>query len=136
MLRRDQGHGTADGRGVCGGEPGRYYSYMAIPVVPTPAEEAAQLEAVKASLTRVYQDLGVQRIYTNGFALAIGNADMHVVLQLHTQPIAILSMSFTLAKTLHARLGQMVSDFESKVERPMLTTDEVDAAFSRRTPTE
>lgn len=77
-------------------------------------------------------DQTVQRVYANGFALGLTNADITVVLQQNAQPIAVLNLSFTLAKTLAQRLGRVVSEFEEKLSTTLVTTDKIDEAFASK----
>ena len=57
-------------------------------------------------------------VYTNGF------------LKVDNQPVIVLHMSYTLAKTLAKMTGEMVKKFETAVGRDMLVTADVDAAFA------
>jgi len=69
------------------------------------------------------------RIYANGFTLGMTNADVFVVLQQFGRPIAVLSLSYTLAKTLSHKLSELVSDWEGKTKKELQTTDKIDEAF-------
>ncbi|MEQ1935171.1 MAG: hypothetical protein ABL962_15025 [Fimbriimonadaceae bacterium] len=76
-------------------------------------------------------DPNVAKIYANGFAVGTGNADMFILLQRFGRPMAIVNLSYTLAKTLSQKLGGMVAEFEQKVGgQPMLTTDRIDKAVA------
>lgn len=77
-------------------------------------------------------EANVTKIYANGFAIGVTNADMILLLQLSARPIAQVNLSYTLAKTLHVKLGQVVADFEARTGRTMLRTDEVDTALAER----
>ncbi|MEX2532082.1 MAG: hypothetical protein WD960_15055 [Gemmatimonadota bacterium] len=72
-----------------------------------------------------------EHIYANGLQVGLSNADVNVVLKLGGRPTHVLYMSYTLAKTLQQILGSVVERFESAVDREMLTTKQVDAAFKR-----
>src|SRR5262245_5976047 len=89
-----------------------------------------QQEIVDAAL----DDPTVPKIYANGFMMTVTNADLVIVLQVATRPKAVLNMSYTLAKTLQERLGRAIAEFEAKTGRTMLTTDNVDRAFSLEQP--
>lgn len=67
-----------------------------------------------------------------GFGLGLSNADVHLVLQFASQPVAIVNLSFTLAKTLAQRLGRVVSEFESTMNTELVTTDKIDEAFKAK----
>src|SRR5690349_13559453 len=92
----------------------------------------SQRDAAAEVLSKVKDDLSLPRIYTNGFAVGLSNADITVVLQLSGRPTHVMHMSFTLAKTLAQRLGRVVSEFETVLSTELITTDKIDAAFAKR----
>ena len=73
------------------------------------------------------------KIYANGFSVGLSNADVIVILQRFGQnPVAVVNLSYTLAKTLAQRLGRLVSEFERvNAEQDILTTDRIDEAFKK-----
>jgi hypothetical protein len=82
-------------------------------------------------------DEKVPKIYTNGFALGFSNADVMIVLNRFGQrPVAVVNLSYTLAKTLAQRLGVLISEFESKAKQSMLTTDRIDELMKSDRPDE
>ena len=74
----------------------------------------------------------IPKLYANGFISFASNADIGVVLQLHGRPVALLNMSYTLAKTLSRRLAGIIEEIESDTERNFLTTDDVAEAASKK----
>lgn len=78
------------------------------------------------------EDTDVHMIYTNGFSLGLGNADVHLVMSRNGKPCAVVNMSYTLAKTLQERLGNLIDHFESQAEQLILTTDKVDECFEEK----
>jgi hypothetical protein len=80
-------------------------------------------------LLMAVRDPNVHRIYTNGFTLGITNADAHVVLQWFGRPIAVVNLSYTLAKTLAQRLTKLVEEWELRTRQNLQTTDAIDEAF-------
>jgi hypothetical protein len=80
------------------------------------------LRAAKAS--------GVPEIYTNGSALGLGSSDIVVVLERNNDPVAIVNMSFTSAKSLVVALGSMIAQIEERSHRPIMTSGEIDGFFS------
>ena len=91
--------------------------------------KAAEADALKVALQR--ED--VPKIYANGFSVGLSNADVIVILQRFGQnPVAVVNLSYTLAKTLAQRLGRLVSEFERvNGEQDILTTDRIDEAFKK-----
>ncbi len=79
----------------------------------------------------VLLDASVPKIYANGFSLGLTNADTQMVLMLFGRPIAVLSFSYTLAKTLSQKLATLVTEWEKKTGHPLQTTDTIDAAFGK-----
>jgi hypothetical protein len=82
---------------------------------------------------QIYEDAvksNVETIYFNGFTTALGNGDITVVLQKNGKPIALLNASYTVAKTLSIKLGELVSFLEDKTNQKMLTTDQVQECVS------
>lgn len=75
-------------------------------------------------------DAGPQ-IYFNGFIITMSSGDVLTALERNGKPVAVLNMSYTIAKTLALSLGQIISQFESGVERNMLTTHDVEKALER-----
>lgn len=69
------------------------------------------------------------RIYANGFTLGMTNADVFVVLQQFGRPIAVVNVSYTLAKTLSQKLRDLVDDWEKKTGQTLQTTDSIDTKF-------
>ncbi|WP_372906742.1 hypothetical protein [Rhodohalobacter sp.] len=74
----------------------------------------------------------VPKIYANGFAQFFNNADVGIILQLNGKPNAVINMSYTLAKTLHDRLGKQIKDLEKDSGHDIMTTEFVDRIKSKR----
>jgi hypothetical protein len=92
-------------------------------------------EKAKASHDGVYADESVARIYANGFTLGLTNADMSIVLQLFGRPVAVVSVSYTLAKTLSLKLSHLVNEWEQRTQQTLVTTDKIDELFgTKETP--
>lgn len=72
----------------------------------------------------------VPKIYANGFALGLTNADVQIVLKLFGRPIAVLSLSYTLAKTMAEQFSGLVKHWETKTGQTLQTTQTIDKAFS------
>lgn len=64
----------------------------------------------------------VPKIYANGFHLAHTHADVSIFLQQHGKVVAIVSMSFTLAKTLAQLVGNQILELENELDHQFLTT--------------
>ena len=70
----------------------------------------------------------VPKIYANGFTSGLGAGDVTLIFQLSQKPIAMLNMSFTLAKTLSQKLSKMILELEHDTGNTIMTTDEIGIA--------
>jgi hypothetical protein len=65
---------------------------------------------------------GVPQLYFNGVVNSMSNGDVMTVLERNGAPIAILNMSFTMAKSISVALGQLVATLEQMSGREIMTT--------------
>jgi len=72
---------------------------------------------------------GVPEIYVNGFANGLSHADVVTAFMRNGRPAALINMSYTTAKTYSIMLAQLISQFEEKTDRSMLTSMDVDRLF-------
>lgn len=81
----------------------------------------------KARTKRINQALesDVPRIYFNGFVNGFSAGDIMCVLERNGQPVGIMNMSYTVAKTLSASLASLVGALEETSKQPIMTTHEV-----------
>jgi len=68
--------------------------------------------------------------YFNGFAMALGAADVIITLQLNGKPTVTLNTSYTVAKTLAEGLAKVVEDLEQATGITILTTHKVVEALN------
>jgi hypothetical protein len=73
----------------------------------------------------------VQHLYANGFALGLTTADVSIILKQFNRPFAVMSLSYTLAKTLSEKLARLVAEWETKTGQRLVTTDQIQLAFSK-----
>ena len=69
----------------------------------------------------------VPRVYFNGFVNGMSTGDIITILEKNNAPVAILNMSFTVAKTLSVSLGQIIARLEEASERPIMTTHDIES---------
>ncbi len=79
-------------------------------------------------------DPAVPKIYANGFTLGLTNADVQIVLKLFGRPITVLSLSYTLAKTMAEQFSSLVKHWETKTGLTLQTTQTIDQAFLPQKP--
>src|SRR5262249_9708619 len=97
-----------------------------MPDEPEAKHGSGPIELIRQSIDRAE----VPKIYSNAFSLALSNADIAIVFQrFGERPVAVVNLSYTLAKTLAQRLGGLVQEFESKISQEILTTDRIDDVF-------
>jgi hypothetical protein len=70
------------------------------------------------------KDLPVK--YFNGFILGLGGVDVSFVLKLNNEPILNLNLSYSLAKTLVEKLGDLLATYEESTQQRIMTTDQID----------
>ncbi len=74
---------------------------------------------------------GPQLLYMNGFRAGCSLTDVFVVLQHNGADIAVLNVSFTLAKTLGESLLKLVEELEKKSGQTIMTADTIAKAMNR-----
>jgi hypothetical protein len=74
----------------------------------------------------------VVKIYANGFANFLNNADVGLVLQVNGRPKAVVNMSYTLAKTLYKKLGSMIQQFEKESDHEIMDTDFISKTLTEK----
>lgn len=101
--------------------------YRPVPDEPSKGVTPSRLSLPPDALALL--DSSVPKIYANGFSIGLTNADTQIVLMLFGRPIAVLSLSYTLAKTLSGKLSYLVSEWEKRTGHPLQTTDSIDKVF-------
>ena len=76
-------------------------------------------------ITRGFQ-AGVPCFYFNGFATAASTGDIASILEQNGKPVAVLNMSYTVAKTLSVSLGNIIAAIEEQSGRQIMTTQEIE----------
>ena len=74
----------------------------------------------------------IPHLYANGFISALGNGDTLLILQQSGRPIATLNLSFTMAKTLVNKLGQIIKELEKDSGNTIMTTTDMDKIMAKR----
>ena len=81
-------------------------------------------------MQRAEDDPDVPKIYFNGFMNAMGAGDVTVVLKRGETPVAVINMSYTVAKTLYEKLRDMIGNLETGMDQTIMTTDTITARMS------
>ena len=91
------------------------------------AQSASTIE-LKSMAERVeysFSSLEVPKLYANGFISGHSRSDVYVVLERNGQPIAVLNMSFTTAKSLQESLAKTISNLEVMTDHVIMTIDDI-----------
>ena len=89
----------------------------------------ATQEEIERLFQTAVQNVQVPKIYANGFANAVGQGDTITVLQQNGVPVAVLNLSFTVAKTLAEKLGEVIMKLEKDTDNTIMTTDQCASAL-------
>ena len=65
------------------------------------------------------------RLYCNGFIVSIGTGDLFLALKLNETPIAVLNISYTVAKTLAQKVGTAIANLEDRTGNSIMTTEDI-----------
>jgi len=71
------------------------------------------------------------RIYFNGFQIVLSPADAVILLMLNGKTIKVLNASHTAVKTLAMGLGEVITEFEKRSSRPIMTIDEIQTLVTK-----
>lgn len=74
----------------------------------------------------------IPKIYFNSFANTVGPGDVLIVLENSGKPVATLNCSFTVAKTLAAKLNVTLQHLEAATKNKIMTTDEIQGGLSSK----
>ena len=93
--------------------------------------DAQRQAGLEEQIQLALQDESVPKMYLNGFVNSLGAGDVMLVLLRTSQPVAVLNMSFTVAKTLAQKLGQLIAELENQSGNVIMSTDDVNEIMSR-----
>ncbi len=74
----------------------------------------------------------VEKIYANGFINFLNISDVGIILQLNNKPKVVLNISYSLAKTLHEKLGDLIKNFEEDSQHEIMTTDFIKKSVTKK----
>ncbi len=82
-------------------------------------------QAIEGQIKKALEDKEIPNIYFNGFITTVGIGDAMLVLTQNNEPVAILNMSYTLAKTLAQKVGGGIATLEQKSGNTIMATDDI-----------
>ncbi len=90
-----------------------------------PASRISQNEI----FTQALHDTSIPEIHFNGVVNGIGAGDIVILLLRHGRPVAKLSASYTVAKTLAQVLSETIVNLEQRTGNTIMTTHDIDKAL-------
>lgn len=88
-------------------------------------EEVTKQKKLDEEFTTAMNNPNLQRIYANGFICGIGTGDIGIIFKNGNLHVGALNLSYTVAKTLAIKLGQIIADLESKTGNEIMITDKI-----------
>ena len=93
--------------------------------------EAQQEQETLNDLEAVLTSQDIPQLYVNGFTTVISNTDICTVLERNGSPVAVLNISYTTAKSLAQKLSQLIADFETIAQHPLMTIEDVNSTLAQ-----
>jgi hypothetical protein len=91
-----------------------------------------QKDQLNSVVTNIIRSGDIPHLYANGFITALGNGDVVLLLQRNATPVAVINLSYTVAKTLAQKLGRIIESFEENADHTIMTTEVVDKALAKQ----
>ena len=88
---------------------------------------AQKTAKISLEIEQAVKNKDLPHIYFNGFSNTITNSDMLLVFKQNDTPVAVLNASYTVAKTLAIKLGNMIAELEERTGNKIMTTDDIEA---------
>lgn len=94
--------------------------------------------ASEAVTTEKFEDSVFPRgsLYLNSFKAGLSAADVFVIIQRNGEDLAVLNMSYTVAKSLGEALSRLIADLEKKSGRVIMTSNDVAQVLTGQMPPE
>ena len=81
-------------------------------------------------LSNALKNEAIPKYYANGFISAMGTGDICLFLKQADAPVAIVNLSYTVAKSLALMLGSVIAELEKKSGNTIMTTDDINKLMS------
>lgn len=94
-------------------------------------KKTEDIKKLEEELNKAIKNPEIPKVYANGFMTAIGIGDITILLKNSGKPIAVLNLSYTVAKTLSIKLGGLISQLESSTGNTIMTTDDIKKSLSK-----
>ena len=73
----------------------------------------------------------IPKIYSNSFICALGSGDLALMLKNGKETVALINLSYTIAKTLSIKLNGLISHLEAKSGNKIMSTDDINEALKQ-----
>lgn len=77
-------------------------------------------------------DESIPHFYFNGFINGLGTGDISIVLQRSGGNVAVLNTSYTVAKTLALKLGELVAALEEATGNSIMTVEDIGSSLAKQ----
>jgi hypothetical protein len=91
---------------------------------PQSEREMHGIESLRKLVDSAMDDPAVPKLYCNGFVNSLTNGDMVIGLMRNGRPVAIINLSYTMAKSLAEKVGELITQLEHKSGHNIMSSDE------------
>ncbi len=82
-------------------------------------------------IDNAFTNQNVPKIYANSFMCALGSGDLALLLKNGKENVALINLSYTIAKTLSIKLNDLISHLEAKSGNRIMSTDDINKALKQ-----
>ncbi len=93
------------------------------------SEEAKKAEDI---ILKAVDSTETPKFYANGFNNGLGIGDIVTVLMQNNKPVAVVNLSYTVAKTLAIKLNDLILRLEEDTGNVIMTTDQIEKSLSSK----
>jgi hypothetical protein len=83
-------------------------------------------------LTEALESGDIPKIYFNNPVCFLNTGDISMLLQMSSKSVAVVNMSFHVAKTVAALLGSMIAEVEEKTGNKIMTINKIETALGEK----
>ena len=81
------------------------------------------------TMQKALDDPDIPKLYANAFECALGTGDVALLLRNADKTVGMVSLSYTVAKTLAIRLGDLIRFLETKSGKTIMTSGDIEKAL-------
>ncbi|MBA7696826.1 hypothetical protein ES703_105478 [subsurface metagenome] len=95
------------------------------------SEQRDKQARLREEFKSAVQDETIPVFYFNSFTNTMSSGDVAILFKRTGRPTAILYASYTVAKSLAVKLGEMISELERRIGQKIMTTDDMEQLLAR-----